>query len=252
MNYVYLYNDNFVSLLNLINILVSKNIKPSNIKNTSYSPNLFEKIIKFDLADNDDIFNIVFKNVGKNIFKIMYYVFLSENDNKELVIYYFYLNALKYKNNVIYMRNLKCVNEALRISQYVSRENHKYKGFVRFKELNNNIFYSEIEPVNNILEILSNHFKKRLKNEFWIIKDVKRNIVSLYDKKDVVLVDSNNFQLYSDEISNQENLFKDLWIEFYNTIGIDARKNDRCRMNFMPKRYWKYITEMDDLNEKNS
>ena len=150
------------------------------------------------------------------------------------------------------MRNLKCVNEALRISQYVSRENHKYKGFVRFKELNNNIFYSEIEPVNNILEILSNHFKKRLKNEFWIIKDVKRNIVSLYDKKDVVLVDSNNFQLYSDEISNQENLFKDLWIEFYNTIGIDARKNDRCRMNFMPKRYWKYITEMDDLNEKNS
>ena len=63
-------NTFIISLLNLINILVSKNIKPSNIKNTSYSPNLFEKIIKFDLADNDDIFNIVFKNVGKNIFKI--------------------------------------------------------------------------------------------------------------------------------------------------------------------------------------
>lgn len=252
MNCVYIYNNTFVSLMNLINILISKNIRPSNIKNIDYSPNLFEQVVNLELEDEDAIIDDMLKKINYSVFKIMFYVFLSENENKELIIYYFYLNALKYKNKIIYMRNLKCVRESLKISQYVSRENHKYKGFVRFKELENNIYYAEIEPQNNVLEILSNHFKKRLKNEYWIIKDVKRNIISLYDKKDFLIISADNFQLYSQNISDKENLFKDLWQEFYNTIGIDERKNDKCRMNFMPKRYWKYITEMDGLNEKSS
>ena len=39
---------------------------------------------------------------------------------------------------------------------------------------------------------------------------------------------------------------EDLWKSFYNTIGIKERKNDRCRMNFMPKKYWKYILEVEN------
>ena len=42
------------------------------------------------------------------------------------------------------------------------------------------------------------------------------------------------------------------WKDFYKTIGIKERKNDRCRMNFMPKKYWKYILEMSDENEKSN
>jgi len=249
MNYIYLYNGNFINLLSLIDILITENIKPDNIKNSNYSPTLFEQVIKLEVSDDENILMKIKNNTNDSIFKIMYYVFLSENENKELIIYYFYLNALKYKNSILCMRNLKCVSEALRISQYVSRENHKYKGFVRFRELKNNVLYAEIEPNNNILDILSNHFKNRLKNEYWIIKDVKRNIISVYDKKEFYLIDSDKFKLWSEELSNNENEYKDLWKLFYNTIGIKERKNDRCRMNFMPKRYWKYITEMSDDNE---
>jgi len=187
-----------------------------------------------------------------NIFKTLYYVFLSTDENKELIIYYFYLNALKYKNQIFNMRKLKCVSSGLKISQYVSRENHKYKGFVRFKELENEVLYAEIEPANNILEILSKHFRQRLRNEFWIIKDVKRNIISVYDKRDCILMDGDNFLLHTTNVSVNEEKFKDLWLEFYNIIGIESRKNDRCRMNFMPKRYWKYIIEMEGSYEKNS
>ena len=37
-----------------------------------------------------------------------------------------------------------------------------------------------------------------------------------------------------------------MWKSFYDTIGIKERNNERCRMNFMPKKYWKYIVEMSD------
>ena len=63
------------------------------------------------------------------------------------------------------MRNIKSVSEALKISKYVGHENHKFKGFLRFKELENNVLYAEFSPENDILFLLSKHFEKRLKNK---------------------------------------------------------------------------------------
>lgn len=249
MNDVFVYNNSFVSLMGLVNHLIENKIKPSNIKNKEYSPTLFENIINLRI-DNENILDNIINKTSSNVFKTIYYVYLSNDEFKELIIYYFYLNALKYKNNIFNMRKLKCVNSALKISQFVSRENHKYKGFLRFRELFNNILYAEIEPKNNILEILGKHFKQRLRNEYWIIKDVRRNLICLYDKKDILILNSDSFSLHTTNNSDNEDKYKNMWTLFYNTIGIESRKNDRCRMNFMPKRYWKYITEMEDVNEK--
>ena len=244
MDNIYIYNNTFLSLLNLISYLNKNNIKPSNIKNTDYTPTLFDNIINLNI-ENTNIQNII-NNIGIENFNIMYYTFLSENENKELIMFYYFVNSLKYKNNTKYMRNLKCVSESLKISNYVKHEVHKYKGFVRFKELENNIFYSEIEPTNNILFLIAKHFKNRLKNEFWIIKDNKRNILCLYDKKDYIFVNENDFKLNTTNFCDKELDYELLWKDFYKTIGIESRKNDRCRMNFMPKKYWKYIIEMSD------
>lgn len=246
MNKVYIYEGDFVSLLKLVFYLISNNIKPNAIKDESYIPNLFENVIKIDTTDNNNIIDNFVNIFGSFVFKNLYYVFLSVDENKELIIYYFCLNAFKYKKSIIYRRNLKCVSEALRISQYVSHEIHKFKGFLRFRELENKVLYAEIEPVNDILFFLSCHFKKRLQNEFWIIKDVKRGIISIYDKIKFIIVYDDEFIMSTNVISKEEILFEDLWKVFYKTVGIKERKNDRCRMNFMPKRYWKYIIEVRD------
>lgn len=56
------------------------------------------------------------------------------------------------------------------------------------------------------------------------------------------------------EIKNneQEENIKKLWTTFFNTIGIKERRNKRCQMNFMPKKYWKYMTEMSEKYEKSN
>lgn len=248
MNNIYIYNNDFISLLNLINILINNNIRPFNIKDDNYNKTLFDNIIKIEIKENKSIINL-FSN---NILKIIYYTYLSTDENKELIIYYFILNYFKYKDKVIYMRNLICVDKVLKISSYVSHENHKYKGFVRFKILQNNILYASIAPKNNILVILSKHFAKRLSNELWIIHDVNRKILSIYDKKRFYIAQDNSFKLLDRSESDDEIKIEDLWKTFYKTIGIEERKNDRCRMNFMPKRYWKYIIEMSDEIEKSN
>lgn len=251
-NTVYIYQDNFISLLNLIDTLIKQNIKPLNIKNTFYSPTLLDNIIYLDIKENNCLIKEFVKNYNIFIFNIMYNVFISNHDNKELIIYYFYLNTLKYGKNIIYKRNLKCVSLALKISKHVGGENHRFKGITRFKELENNILYSEINPDNDILFLLSKHFKERLKNEYWIIKDVNRKMYSIYDKNNFYLINEENFEIKTKNISLLEKNIQEMWKDFYNTIGIKTRKNERCRMNFMPKKYWKYITEVSEEYEKSS
>lgn len=246
MNNVFIYEGDFISLLNIILYLLRNNLTPSNIKTDDYSPSLFEHTIKLDVPKDEKIVDNIINSFGLEAMRAMYLVFLSSEENKELIIYYFFRNALKIKQKILYYRNLKCVSEVLRISSYVRNEAHKMKGFLRFKELENNILYAEAEPTNDILFLLSCHFAKRLKNEFWIIKDKKRKIISVYDKKQFVILNENEFQLIQPKESNEEQKFENLWKTFYKTIGIKERKNDRCRKNFMPKKYWKYITEVSD------
>ena len=249
-NKIYLYDGTFSTLMDLITQLLAFKTKPLNICNqNNYLPSLLDETIELKLDNNFDISKI---KVTKKILKTIYYVYLSTDEHKELIIYYFLLNGLKYQDKIFTMRNLKCVNSTLKIAKYVSNENHKLKGFLRFQELENHILYAEISPTNNVLELLSIHFKKRLKNEYWIIKDVGRNMYSIYDKKKYYLISGNNMNILEIKNNEQEENIKKLWTTFFNTIGIKERRNKRCQMNFMPKKYWKYIIEMEGAYEKSN
>ena len=247
---VYLYNGNFNSLLDLIYRLLNLKNKPLDIcDKEKYRPSLLEEVVELELNDHFDINKL---NLSSNIIKTIYYVYLSEEEHKELIIYYFLLNALKYREKIFTMRNLKCVSSTLKIAKYVSGESHKLKGFLRFKEINNHVLYAEISPTNNVLELLSYHFTKRLKNEYWIIKDVGRNMYSIYDTKRYYIVSGKNINLKEINTSENEEEIENLWLSFFKTIGIKSRENKRCQMNFMPKKYWKYMIEMEGVYEKSN
>lgn len=162
-SYVILYDGTFYDLINIIEYLLKEKIKPINIKSQEeYIPNLFD--ITFNPKNNSNkLFNYLFSY--KNIFKNIYYAFLTKFENKEMQIFYFIINFFKYKEKVVYYKNLNCVINVLKMTKYVSNENHKFKGFTRFRMVNNNFLVAIINPENNILELLSQHFSRRLKNE---------------------------------------------------------------------------------------
>ena len=240
---MYIYDGTWEDLVKVISWLLKEKRKPFQIKEeTQYENNLLTP--PFKPVINKE--NVIAKNYfPKEVLKISYYVFLSNEKDKELIIYYFLLNSLKYQKNVLYMRNLKCVNKALTISNRVSREAHKWKGFLRFKEMQNNIFFAEFNADNNILGILANHFKKRLPKEKWVIKDEKRDILCLYDQKNCYFLEGKEIKLDLN-INNEEKNMEELWKSFFKTIAIKERVNKKCQQNFMPKKYWPNILEMED------
>ena len=250
-NYIIIYDGTFINLLTTIKYLLKNNIKPQNIvPENTYTPNLLETILKPDIVNDPNFITTIINSSSKEIFKIITYVYLSNNQNKELILYYFILNTFIYHDKVIYHRNLKCVNSTLKIAKQVSRELHRFKGFTRFKMINDKFLYAEIAPDNDILELLSKHFKKRLKNELWIIKDTKRNILCIYDQKKTYLISGEDIKLL--EFNNNDNYYEELWKSFFKTIAIKERTNKKCQISFMPKKYWHNIIEMEDENAKNN
>ncbi len=245
-NAIYIYQNDFISLLKLVIFLVQHQITPGDMKDETYEPNLFDEIHNLQLENEEDEIEHILQKVPAGIFSRMYYVFLSNNPKKELILYYFFLNFRKYGNQVLYRRDLKCVHEVLKTSKMVSREAHRLKGFLRFQETKEHFLYATIAPDNNVLFLLSKHFQKRLPNEYWLIRDVKRGIMSVFDKKNISIYSEKELKLFQIQTSKEELEMQDLWKMFYQTIGIKKRKNERCRMNFMPKKYWKYIIEMSD------
>ena len=50
----------------------------------------------------------------------------------------------------------------------------------------------------------------------------------------------------SPHITENEKHFQSLWKTFFTTIAISERTNKRCQMQYMPKKYWQDLIEMQE------
>ena len=241
----YLYNNSFSSLLCLIYTLIKSDIVPLNIiREDNYIDNLFDEPVFYKLNEKE-IMEYLKTKISLNILNTIYYAYLSNEEEKEMIIYDFIKNTLKYGNSILGRRNIDSVNEIIKMSHRVGNESHRMKGFLRFKKMKY-FYYAEIEPTNNIIWLITKHFKERLSNEYWIIKDKRRDIYAIYDKKKTTYLKKDEVIKLNLDFSNDEMFFEDLWKTFFKTIAIKERENKKCQMNHMPKKYWNNMLEMED------
>lgn len=199
-------------------------------------------IIETDLSKFSKVEEAIVTKIDPIALNKIYYLFLSNFNNKGLLCFNYLKKAFKLGSDIhkhLYLKEVKDLNLAQR---KVNLESHRFTGFLRFSLIENKFLYAVIEPDNNILELISSHFERRFKNEYWIIHDTKRNLASIYNKDsfEIYSVDSNvfkNLESYSDE-------FEDLWVNYFNSTTINERINLKLQRNKMPKRYWRNILEV--------
>jgi len=121
-----------------------------------------------------------------------------------------------------------------------SREINHYMGFVRFSE-SGGALTAQIEPKNVVLPLMARHFAERYPNEQFLIYDRTHGMVLMHQDHSIQIFNAEDFSQPCPE--EEEMRFRALWQLFYDTIEIKERHNPRCRMNHMPKRYWRFMTE---------
>ena len=147
--------------------------------------------------------------------------------------------------------------DVLGISQWakqVGREKHRMEAFVRFKKCKDGLFLSLVRPDFNVLPLIEKHFKSRYQDQKWLIYDEKRKFGIYYDlykvhqiEMDAEEIDSQlrigHSQSFTIELDDKEVLYDQLWKDYFRSVNIQARQNLKLHIQYVPKRYWRYMNE---------
>lgn len=146
--------------------------------------------------------------------------------------------------DVLYVRNT---------CRRVLHESERMKQFLRFQKAKDGTYLGVVSPGHNVLPLVIDHFRDRFRDQPWLIYDAHRRYGYYHDTQTVVRVtfedgaalpfDLTTGKLDDSLLSDNDQLFQDLWRTYFKAICIRERINPRKQLNDMPRRYWKYMTE---------
>jgi len=239
----YIYDGSFDGFLSAVYDCYYYKI-PDNIesKNNYIIDMLYEdKLVETDLVKSNKVSDAITKKISKDALIHVYQAFLSEAYGIEFKLFKYIQIGFRLGTKVNNFLTDEVVNEVQKYSRKVGAEAHRFLGLIRFQEFKG-ILYASIEPTHNILELLGNHFKARLKNEKWIIHDITRKIGIVYENNEWMLQELKFEKLESHE--KEELFYQNLWIVFHKSVAIKERSNKKLQMQHMPKKYWNNLIEM--------
>jgi probable DNA metabolism protein len=127
------------------------------------------------------------------------------------------------------------------------RERHRMTAFVRFMLGKDNLYYALIEPDFDVLPLLTSHFSGRYADQRWLIYDTRRTYGIYYDLETVQFVypgtETTQHSITSLVLEESEELYQQLWSDYFKSTTIKARKNMKLHLQHVPRRYWKYLPE---------
>lgn len=131
------------------------------------------------------------------------------------------------------------VEPVLRLSRRVQLERHKMLGFLRFSPLEGDVLYAVCEPDYDIVPLMIEHFAERMPQERFIIHDLRHDTLAFHKPGRTLVTHA-----HAPRLSTLRDEYADLWRAFYDAICIEGRRNPRLRDNLMPRRYHRYLTEL--------
>jgi len=252
---IFIYDKTFEGLLTLVFDSYDLKIIPDKIvRNENFQASLFgEKYeVISDISKAERVWKGLSAKLSEEGCQRLYRVHLSESEEADMLIFKQIKNIFSKRYNIERDYRDELVLGIKNLSRKVSREACRMLEFVRFQKTADDIYFSPISPDYNVLPLIGKHFRNRLNDQQWVIYDIKRKYGLFYDLKEVseITIDNKYFSALSGKIeetvlSDDEKQFQNLWKEYFNSINIKERKNLRQQLHFMPKKYRKFLTEVD-------
>ncbi|MBI5218952.1 MAG: TIGR03915 family putative DNA repair protein [Bacteroidia bacterium] len=253
---IFIYDRTFEGLLTTVFDsydlkIVPDVIVPKNNLQDSLFGNKIEIIT--DTVKAERVWNGLEKKLTDGACQLPYKAWLSEM-KIEMLVYKFIRKVFETPFNIEKNYGDEHVLAIRQLNRKVTREACRTLEFLRFQKTTDNIYYASIAPPYNILPVIISHFEKRFTDQHWIIYDIKRHYGVYYDLQQTseITLELNHVNTGTGRISNNamgesEELYQYLWKDYFQSVNITERKNLRLQMNFMPKRFWQYMTEKQML-----
>lgn len=226
-----------------------------------YQPSLIDtaSYVTVDETKAQRVLTKLNKVLGHSGMRQLLWGFLSEKQGIGSVLFQVVKYALDYPNRQVLedLGNL-AVLELAQTVKSVGREKHRMEAFVRFEHTTEDIYFARVEPDFNVLPLIGEHFRQRYQDQKWAIYDLKRDYGIFYDQSKSVkgkpatlqtIVDVTDEVLFNPSSihSEQEKQYQRFWQGYFANVNISERKNPRLHKQYLPQRYWKYLTEKQVL-----
>lgn len=248
--YVYTCADTFEGMMSCIYDAWASRKGHANIRlelEPVSQPELFCEYVSVpeDAEKTEKVVRSIQRKISGEAYRQVYQAAMGYAPERLDVIYRFLILGFAYGAEVTRMMTSEPVMRVMELSRKTGNEWHYFREFSRFTSVDRKIYISHIEPRCNVLSMVAAHFADRMPSEHWVMVDDNRKLAAVHPKDEdfylTVLNEEEMEQLCRMEQERDE--FTDLWQVFFDTIGIEARKNPKCQQTMMPLRYRKHATE---------
>lgn len=250
---IFIYDRTFEGFLSLVFFSFEMKIIPDKIFSSGeFQDELFvEKYsILSETKKAERVWSGLKKRASELACQMIYRVFESEVPKTEMLIFNYIKLTLESTHNIENDFGSDCVLDITNLHKKIAKETQRIIQFVRFQKTADDIYFAAFEPLYNVMPFTINHFKDRFADQKWIIYDMKRQYGFYYDMNEVIRIEIKNSRInhssskLDDKLLNiEEDFFRKLWKNYFDTINIKERKNLKVHMQFLPKRFWKYLPE---------
>jgi probable DNA metabolism protein len=242
---IYQYDGSFEGLLCCVFESYERREIPAGIaplfaEQTSLYP---ARTVETDLRKAERVLRSIPEKMGDEALSLVSRTFLTSMPQKELDTLKFLRLGYRAGPTVTAMLADGAVDRMVKGVRALENESNQYRQFTRFSEFSG-ILAGVIEPRNYVLPLIARHFCERLPCERFLIYDKTHGMALTHNRKSAGIIPIDGLRL--PEPDEPEEKIHALWKLFYNTIEVPGRRNERCRMSHMPKRYWRYMTEFDN------
>ncbi len=252
----YIYDNTFEGLLTCIFEIYSRKEEPLTIlPQTRGQQSLFVAGIYIETAREkaERVWKGMQKKLSSRNKQLLYYAYLSENTDIEMKIYRFARRLFNGYKNLETDYGDADVLPLIQLAEKVKKEATRTLQFIRFQQTKDDIYFCGISPKYDVIPLLIKHYRERFADQQWMIYDLQRNYGIFYDKHkvDEITISQKEFNACNGQVKQalldgDEDFYKKLWCLYFKHTTIKERKNLKLQRQFMPRRFWQYLPEMQN------
>ena len=262
---IVLYEPSFEGWLSAVFYVYANRLQDDEslqlIAHDCYIPSLIAQAtsVATDADNAERVLIKLHKLVGRSGMRNILWGFLSEKAHIGTTLFQVIKYAINYPSRHI-MQDLGNLNvlDLVQTVKSVGREKHRMEAFVRFEHTTDDIYFARVEPDFNVLPLIGEHFRQRYQDQHWAIYDVARGYGLYYDKSKSTPSRPADLQTITDLDgavlrnpasihSEDEQRYQKFWQGYFTNVNIKERKNPRLHKQYLPQRYWKYLSEKQVL-----
>lgn len=220
------------------------------IMEQSYTREFFSTYIEI-VTDYDKAVKVartIRRQVSEDVYEWIQKASVVHDTAKADAIYRVIILALKMGARVRNFLTEPNVQYLMELERKANNEVQRNLQFLRFQELKNGFLFARINPRCAILPYLAEHFSDRFSGENWLIADTVHGGVLVHEKNRgcaLAKAEDIDFDSFSPEYSEDEELWQKLWKRFVDTIAIKERINPKLQQQMLPLRFRKYMREFE-------